>query len=468
MKPETKPAKAWRQWLPTLAVLLAPVVPLGYQAWRHPSGMEEMLSPGPLLAGHQDLTCAQCHAEAWRGAREAVVEGDRQPDAMDRACAACHGGLEGDHCRPRRAKRPSQQAARSPAVQPHNDRQLFAETGHCRECHHEHQKGPITHAPDTACMHCHEDLKTRPGTTTPFARRLTAFDVDHPPFGQWRPGGLTDPGQLQFNHAVHLHLRPDQLRGTAGPLECLSCHEMEPSGRYVRPISYQQHCASCHPLSVQLVGTPNGKREEEAAQSFGRETVPHGEQPAAVQSELRKRLSALVTSYPELLERETAAPGRRLPGKPLPPPGPREIVPWVDRQLAAVERQLFALPGGCRKCHVEEPSAPSGTALPRYQPTNLLPRWLPHAQFSHRTHEILNCGVCHHARHSNRTSDVLMPTLNTCVRCHKHGKDPAAQARADCLLCHAYHRPPGPDAGHAERRHCLAGSRGASVPEPSP
>jgi Cytochrome c7 and related cytochrome c len=468
MKPESKPGKPWRKWLPPLVVLLAPVVPLGYKALQNPGGLEEMLSPGPLLAGHQDLTCGNCHTEAWRGARHALARGDRLPDAMDGACAGCHGGLEGDHCRSRLVRPTSKQAARPPAVKPHNDCQILADVGHCLDCHREHHKGPTTYAPDAACTRCHENLKTRPGTSTRFARHLTAFAIDHPPFGQWRPGGLVDPGQLHFNHAVHLHLRPDELRGTAGPLQCLSCHDLEPSGHYFRPISYPQHCAACHPLSVQLVGTPNGRRAEEAARGFGRETVPHGEQPAVVQGELRRRLSTLATSYPELLVPETVEPGRRLPGKPLPPPGPNGIVPWVERQLEAVGRQLFALPGGCRKCHIDEAPVPLGTQLPRFRPTSLPRRWFPHAQFNHATHEVLDCKVCHAALNSTRTSDVLMPALGICVRCHHHGTDSSSHARADCLLCHPYHRRSGSEAGHAERRHSAAGCRGSPAPEVRP
>jgi len=38
-------------------------------------------------------------------------------------------------------------------------------------------------------------------------------------------------------------------------LQCANCHASDGRGRYMQPISYDKHCAECHPLSVQLNGT---------------------------------------------------------------------------------------------------------------------------------------------------------------------------------------------------------------------
>lgn len=60
-----------------------------------------------------------------------------------------------------------------------------------------------------------------------------------------------DRGRLRFNHA--LHLRDSGVmdaRGMTHKLRdnCLSCHEPTEDGRYMQPIRYENHCASCHPL----------------------------------------------------------------------------------------------------------------------------------------------------------------------------------------------------------------------------
>ena len=94
----------------------------------------------------------------------------------------------------------------------------------------------------------------------------------------------------------------------------------------------------------------------------------------------------------------------------------------------------------CAECHtIESPTS----ALPRVVPTNVAKRWMPHARFDHRTHQLATCTSCHAASASRDTSDVLMPSIATCQQCHKS----SSGAEARCFECHAYHdwtkaRPP--------------------------
>ena len=64
-------------------------------------------------------------------------------------------------------------------------------------------------------------------------------------------------------------------------------------------------------------------------------------------------------------------------------------------------------------------------------------RWLPHANFDHEAHQMVECASCHaKANESRETSDVLIPGVQTCRQCHRAGQD-AAEAR--CFECHVYH-----------------------------
>jgi predicted CXXCH cytochrome family protein len=78
--------------------------------------------------------------------------------------------------------------------------------------------------------------------------------------------------------------------------------------------------------------------------------------------------------------------------------------------------------------------------LPEYLPANIPARWLAHAAFDHKSHQMLACSECHAAATSTRAADVLLPGIDSCRKCHD-GR--AGKARADCAECHTYHDPAG-------------------------
>jgi cytochrome c peroxidase len=77
--------------------------------------------------------------------------------------------------------------------------------------------------------------------------------------------------------------------------------------------------------------------------------------------------------------------------------------------------------------------------LPEVAKTNIAARWLPHAQFDHRAHQMMTCASCHTTTaDSHETSDVLLPGIKACQQCHREDK-PKEAAEGRCFECHQYH-----------------------------
>src|SRR5262249_39279966 len=147
----------------------------------------------------------------------------------------------------------------------HNEKERLEPS--CAACHREHRgRASLSRVADDHCTACHTDLKANvsPGTEPAFLN-VGAFPADHPEFELWREG-KRDPGQLRFNHKVHL--KPEGVFGADGKpevLNCSDCHREDAAGRYMQPIDYSSHCARCHRLSVQLAGTFADARLKAAA-----------------------------------------------------------------------------------------------------------------------------------------------------------------------------------------------------------
>ncbi len=216
----------------------------------------------------------------------------------------------------------------------------------------------------------------------------------------------------------------------------------------MRPVKYADHCASCHPLSVRLLGNAAGIDVHAAVERFAREPAPH-EPPPGVRAALRERLLTWLSDLPVVAES---------PPEPLRPIGARwfsstQIVlkrperdltdedrrHFVADQLAHVERILFDQAGGCGFCHQKKGEfvPVSAGELPVFERTSMPTRWQSRARFRHAAHRMTGCVECHPAASSHRSGDVLIPSLDTCARCHNR----SAGARHDCAECHTYHRP---------------------------
>jgi hypothetical protein len=391
-------------------VLLAAAVAIAVTLW---PGTPTVYQAGPLSAAHNMFNdqCHVCHTEAFRTTQRLLPWHSGLSTVTNDACERCHAGAQ------------------------HNEQEI--RTPGCSSCHREHQgRVQLARVADSYCIDCHADIHRKDGAPSSFAN-VSDFRSRHPEFAIWRGPQPTDPGRVNFNH--QLHLNAAGIPGGDGnltKLTCQSCHQPDSDRRYMKPVTYAQNCASCHPLSVQLAGQWSSPAAVRAADEFRKQPAPH-KAPAEVRAELRDRLLSLAEKVPELREGAGgAATERPLPGQRLPAPEKRDVNAWVEQQLKVSERLLFHGAAGCAFCHIRKPATISlANALPVFEPTQVPQRWLMHGNFDHNSHRMLTCTECHAATTSQQTADVLIPRIDSCKQCH----NPQVGARSDCSNCHRYH-----------------------------
>jgi predicted CXXCH cytochrome family protein len=418
--------------LALLWLVLAPFWPRGRPAPR--------LLQWKQLASHGEL--ARAHA-AWAARCEAChipwtpIDGSRWSPlrpanrASDQLCQSCHG------------------------VGPHTLGEAPEQADACAECHRDHRgrDASLVRVEDAVCTSCHRDLTAHRGSSPDHAvtaDRITAFPARHPEFPT-----TDDPGRLVFDHLRHLEARrvigPDG-RESRIQLDCQSCHQPDAAGAYMKPISYESHCRSCHPLTYD-------PREPSLA-------VRHGQQPADVIADLRAHFSAQVLQGDPAASLARPRP-RPLPGRAEglePTPAPEVI---HDRVSAAVRALFVNAPAqqagqppadrrGCLLCHtLETPLEPGDAADPdaiarsRIVPPSLRVLWFEKARFDHSAHRLVSCAACHQRVEKSATSaDVLLPDRAVCAQCHAppgSAPDGATLGGAgfDCTECHRYHQRTG-------------------------
>ncbi|MBI3411067.1 MAG: cytochrome c3 family protein [Planctomycetes bacterium] len=392
----------WRRVLTIVAGLASAVV----AAVSLLPGQRHMHQAAPVATGHAMLNdrCDSCHSSAFQPVARLLSCDPSRLSVGDAACRRCH------------------------SVGPHNDK--VAETS-CALCHQEHRgKAKLARVADAQCTRCHADLKH----SFPDAglAKVTSFAHSHPEFAVWR-NRQGDPGNIAFNHKAHMTLAHSG-RGEADKAltrlfreGCAYCHKPDAGGHYMAPVTFQQHCQECHPLVVRLTVPLPGDIQR----------IPHpgpGEGPADVQDHVRQRVLALVQEYPEIMLKRVRSPHRPFPGA---EPVAKEIGTSTEEHLAAAERQLFAGPDGCRRCHPDLKAGVGAGMLPELPKPFLPRRWLEKSIFNHQSHRSMECTDCHgQALASKQTSDVLLPKLEDCRKCH----EPKIGARSDCAECHVFHR----------------------------
>lgn len=419
-------------------------------------GGRTVYQAGPLSNPHAFLSdnCAACHTESMQTVKRLWPGNSDYRTVSDQACLQCHAA--GAHS-------PHQLHNTGPNQQSAN----------CAGCHREHRGGAtIARIEDSYCVGCHANLQTDAGPSR-FAHSITHFDSDHPKFGAWRGGELSDPGTLKFNHKVHLELAAS-LKGVSaerlGPMakaveklenqSCTACHEPDDDRNYMRPVSYDRHCAACHPISAfaggQAERLQHPKPGESAANVRGALLDRYwkqiaSQQPSAPASEA-ERPAILKPSLPHLSSDQKRAVDAKA----------REAESRVFAQdggdvLTILEKPLFQVRGGCAYCHTEvgrEDGLPQYAAPRQRDRWKGMPfpherfgdpasgqtarnRWFPYAKFSHEIHRMLKCSECHVDVDKNTDpKQVLMPTYETCKACHNRS---AVGVRSDCLECHIYH-----------------------------
>jgi hypothetical protein len=239
-----------------------------------------------------------------------------------------------------------------------------------------------------------------------------------------------------------------ERRGNAG-------HNLLPPrkpGAYMAPIVYENHCASCHPLSFD----PAIKQQ-----------APHRVQP--------DKLREFLTSVYKENEKNPALTSR--PAAFLPLPGKRSggLAGGVTEER--VEMALRALLGGkraCAECHLAKDGGAVDLSTKEIANPNLQNIWLKHARFDHGAHTSrgISCKECHAAAYPTTerallgTLDgphqgaeaVMIGTIKECRQCHSPKPAPkfadaGLQAKFDCAECHTYHNGPAGLGGAAGAFH---------------
>ena len=406
-----KHARGMKRW----RILLSLALPIAAVAWVSAfaaSGNRAPYSAGPVSSAHAfaERRCEVCHTGSDTP-RDVRAPRDPRPGfrahTTDAACMACHDA-------------PAHAANQTPPRA-------------CATCHQEHRgRVQLAQTSDGFCIECHGDLKTTQGAPA-VAKAIGAFGSGHPEFAAIK-AGAQDPGRLRFNHAVHMK---DSLRGPAGPqkLACATCHKPEVSRTAAKlkgpsttglmaPITYQQDCASCHPLFFD-------ERIEQAA--------PHA-LPEHVRAFVQQALVGYIRENPGDLSKPDSA-FRHVPlnfPRPAEPPA-KNAQEWVTRRAAADERLLWNKT--CVECHDRGTQPPAAEGLPAYAKTDITRQWMPRAAFSHTPHLMVTCASCHAAEASTKTSDVLMPAQAVCATCHAPSKGALGLGSAEgrCFECHQYH-----------------------------
>jgi hypothetical protein len=316
-------------------------------------------------------------------------------------------------------------------------------SGHvsCSFCHREHRgAGPMAASTDTHCMLCHGDadaMLTATGKNADAAKTATVavrgvvrnFATDHPEF-RVHTAKLRDSNTLRFNHALHLTGGTIPKLKNGQKLDCRFCHETDATGRYFRPMKFENQCQVCHSLqfdpetpgltlphgnpdfvSAFLHSLPRQYADFAARSGMTRST----EQEQFVQDRLQ-RLRGRVGLGEDFEKRvffSTASSG-------------------PERDVGSVRGNTPALYPGCAYCH--EVKADTAGKAQVTRPV-ISERWLRGAEFNHAKHSTVACAKCHQAEKSKTTSDVILPFKQTCASCHSH----TGGAADSCTTCHVYH-----------------------------
>lgn len=458
--------------------------------WIDPANQRHAPAPVSRVHASWQADCNKCHEPYTR---LGPVFGDTH--VGDQRCIDCHGG-------------PTHHA---------NIREGGEHS--CASCHREHRGVDATLARmgDSHCIRCHAELgmHVRPGQKFSCFSSVTAFNrKGHPEFRIHREG-IPDPRHLRFSHQRHMtrglrlvadgedfvlgqvdmahrarYRQPGQKDNSPVQLKCESCHRLEEpdwgdtagteglpqaavrlaraAGDYMRPVLFEQHCQACHSLAFD-------RKDPDDART-GRGVIRHRLQPKEVRSYLE---SYYTEQYLKGLASKDDRPRRPLPGENPDDATKQAALEQINRQVRRVEAELFSSSKGCAECHFIErtsQSKDSGGLNLRIMPTKIPQVWLRHAKFSHASHRMHDCALCHRSAYALEPADraemlpqtgpkSLLPRIETCFECHgpSHAADGAkGGARYDCAGCHRYHNEDAPlqGRGAAARGPSRSGSSG--------
>lgn len=465
----------WR----TVCIVVGLLSAGAYAAYVLAGGGGSHTSTGPVAEAHAafENDCQQCHQDFTplnsRGAElNWSLVGLSEADSvahMESACQQCH--RVGDHYRDTMTE--------SWQLKDQN----------CSSCHADHQgrANDLTAVAASKCTDCHSAL-AEGCTGTPKVRdSIARFDADsHGPFASLNEG---DMGQIKFDH--HQHMRAGQVdEGSSGAftlammdpsdreryrldgqddsqavqLSCSSCHEMAGNpdrvdsliadgelGRYIEPISFEEHCSACHSMNPGMATADTAP-------------IPHAAPWNQVELLIKASIAgARLTSQARTPRDDTQA--TPLPGEGLGDPAPALTLPDPG-ELAQARQRVEA---ECLKCHEPEhitdqylASASAGVAGPL-----IPPRWFVHGLYDHGVHRNIDCAFCHSAAYPSDDATpgpamdhqtVMIDNIESCTGCHRDADSPTPSsltgqdvvkqlggmpnwASDNCTMCHRYHTP---------------------------
>ncbi len=369
-------------------------------------------SSGPLATVHHNskavFDCKTCHAAPF------------QPVANEQ-CMDCHKHT-GNHAHENNAA----------------FAQLTAES--CVACHEEHNEPEkLVRVEQGLCVNCHGDIKQFDATSP--LDNVHDFDGGHPSFkvtrnaleeGEWSASPVKlaefdkETSNLKFSHKVHLN--PDGISTPEGTqvMACDSCHQLDDSGWYMKPMSMEKTCRNCHALTFD---EDNPERQ-----------VPHGD-PDAVVTALQEYYLRKFTEPASVAKTASAVDLRRgRPGherkKAFECKGePAECARTATR---ATLDELFERTA-CFQCHqIDRQTSKSGYTDYHVLPVKITSQWMTGAKFSHADHMTEGCDRCHAADTSETSEDVMIPDIDNCQECHG-GNDSWGKLNSTCIDCHDFH-----------------------------
>lgn len=350
-----------------------------------------VFTSGPMTRAHRIIEneCQNCHTGSFTTVKD--------PD-----CKSCHDGPV------------------------HHSNQVF--TPRCVDCHVEHRGNYLlAEVADANCTRCHLDLN-RAGVNL----RLPSDALVVKKFAEGKHPAFTaesrrDDRPIKLNHAVHMPEKGKTIRGMHLPMKCLDCHQFAPraSNFDLVPMSFTKDCASCHAreLEFDIFGVLGA----------GQKPAPHSREDVTAIRDF------VYDAYRQALQRDPNLWRKPLREYQAAAPSPAA---WVE--TAATQSLTFVFEKKCVYCHELEGRNGIYPVIRRiHQMTGQYIKdrpegipWFAHAEFSHRTHRMLDCNSCHQqAKVSTKTSDVLIPKMASCLPCHGS----SGTALDNCAQCHLYH-----------------------------
>ncbi|MCA8995600.1 MAG: hypothetical protein KDA80_01385 [Planctomycetaceae bacterium] len=448
-------------------------------------GDHRPLQSQPVSSAHQtfERNCQACHDRPLAPAVRLVTFNNNFHSTTDNACQSCHIETNLDHVDNSLVRHPLLSTWDEPTAA--NLTKRFQQTG-CAGCHIEHKGRELLQTvADDHCTRCHEDLADT--ISSPFTLKFHRFQ-DHPEFAVRQltiprvrefdgdssrhlsltktivaEGERIDNVALRFSHHRHLDPELPNAKRETQALQCQSCHQLDESGAYFKPIKFDSHCAECHQLGFRETGP-----------------LPH-ESPEILRGILLDRLASTKDGLLPI-ERDTL-------GGPTKTSGSTEALPETSAgltsalsQLEVWETKLFGdmesvsfggiprpealLETSCRKCHITQQDEQGARVPWKVVPPRIPDRWLPHGRFRHDSHAALRCDACHsqsgtklsrdHREDfypanpeafanstsiytSHSASDILLPGIGICQECHRQSSASGGGASDRCIECHQYH-----------------------------